>query len=347
MTEELDQLKANETWSLVHKSQIKPGMKSSGGKWVYKVKRDVHGEIARYKARWVVKGYLQQFGVDFDQTFAAVVKPMAFRVLFAIAAFHDLDIDQMDVKTAFLYGLIDQLIYVEQPKGTETKETRDFVCQLRKALYGLKQSPRLWYKRLSTFLLEKLGLQRINADHSIFTTPLGINGPIVSPFVDDIKIMAPKGSGFIEKVKAELTSAFQMVDMGPISFYLGLKVDRNREGRTIKLSQPAYIEKVLRKLFLDQANPTNMPMKESTQLLPNNEGTATEAERENYQGMTGSLMFSMVETRPNIAFATSVASRYAKNPSHLHIEAVKTILKYLKGSKDRGIVYGGGGNARY
>lgn len=94
-----------------------------GRKWVYKVKRDVHGEIARYKARWVVKGYLQQFGIDFDQTFAAVVKLMAFRVLFAIAAFYNLDIDQIDVKTAFLYGHIDQLIYVEQRKGTETKET--------------------------------------------------------------------------------------------------------------------------------------------------------------------------------------------------------------------------------
>ena len=341
MKEELEQLEANKTWTLIHKSQIQPGLKPLGGKWVYKVKRDVHGDIARFKARWVVKGYLQQFGVDFDQTFTVVVKPMAFRVLFAIAAFHDLDIDQMDVKTAFLYGLIDQLIYVEQPKGTETKETRDFVCQLHKALYGLKQSPRLWYKRLSNFLLEKLGLQRINANHSIFTTSLGLNRPIISMFVDDIKIIAPKRSGFIEKVKTELVSAFQMVDMGLISFYLGLRVDRNREKKIIKLSQPAYIEKVLRKFFLDQANPTNTPMKESIQLLPNNEGTATEAERERYQGMTGSLMFSMVKTRPDIAFATSVASRYAKNPSHLHIEAVKTILKYLKGFKDRGIVYGG------
>lgn len=92
---------------------------------------------------------------------------MAFRVLFAIAAYYDLDIDQMDVKTAFLYGLINQLIYVEMPKGTETNATRDMICKLRKALYGLKQSPRLWYERLSSFLHEKLGLRQINADHSI------------------------------------------------------------------------------------------------------------------------------------------------------------------------------------
>ena len=143
MEEELDQLRKNETWELVHKNDIEPGHRPLGGKWVYKIKRDVDGNIARFKARWVVKGYLQQYGVDFDQTFAAVVKPMAFRVLFAIAAFFDLDIDQMDVKTAFLYGLIDQLVYVEIPKGRETEANRNMVCKLLKALYGLKQSPRL------------------------------------------------------------------------------------------------------------------------------------------------------------------------------------------------------------
>ncbi len=229
MEEELDQLTKNETWILVPKNEIEPGHRALGGKWVYKVKRDVNGDIARFKARWVVKGYLQQFGVDFDQTFAAVVKPMAFRVLFAIAAYYDLDIDQMDVKTAFLYGLIDQLIYVKIPKGTETEANKNMVCKLLKALYGLKQSPRLWYERLSGFLLEKLGLARIHADHSIFITKAGLNGPIVSTFVDDIKVMAPKGSGLIQRIKTELTAAFSIVDMGPISFYLGLKVERNRE----------------------------------------------------------------------------------------------------------------------
>lgn len=163
-------------------SEVKAGHKPLSGKWVFKVKRDVNGDIARFKARWVVRGYLQQYGVHFDQTYAAVVKPMAFRVLFAIAAYYDLDIDQMDVKTAFLYGLIDQLVYVQIPKGSESSAKKGMVCKLLKALYGLKQAPRLWYERLSKFLLEKLGLQRINADHSIFVSSAGINGPIVSNF---------------------------------------------------------------------------------------------------------------------------------------------------------------------
>ena len=266
---------------------------------------------------------------------------MVFRDLFAIAAFFDLDIDQMDVKTAFLYGLIDQLVHVEIPKGTETKANRNMVCKLLKALYGLKQFPRLWYKRLANFLLEKLGLHWINIDHSIFVTKAGLDGPVVSTFVDDIKIMAPKDSGMIERVKLELTFAFSMIDMGPISFYLGLKVQRDRENRTIKLSQPAYINKVLNKFHLDKAHAANTPMKETAFLEQKTEGEASPSEKKRYQGMTGSLMFSMVETRPDIAFATSVASRFAKNPGHQHTEAVKTILRYLKGSNERGITYGG------
>ena len=321
-------------------SDVKVAHKPLSGKWVFKIKRDVNGDIARFKARWVVRGYLQQFGVDYDQTYAAVVKPMAFRVLFAIAAYYDLDIDQMDMKTAFLYGLIDHLVYVQIPKGSESPSTKGMVCKLLKALYGLKQAPRLWYERLSKFLLEKLGLHRINVDHSIFISSAGINGPIVSTFVDDIKIMGVKDSGMIGRVKQELAAAFEMVDMGPISFYLGLKVDRDREKKTLKLSQPAYIDKILAKFHLDQANISNTPMKEAP-LTPNEGKEATQAERERYQGMTGSIIFSMVETRPDIAFATLVVSRFAKNPSHHHSEAVKTILCYLKATRSIGITYGG------
>ena len=182
---------------------------------------------------------------------------MAFRVLFAIAAFYDLDIDQMDVKTAFLYSLIDQLVYIEIPKRIKTEANQNMVCKLLKVLYVLKQSSRLWYKRLLDFLLQKLGLSQINADHSIFMTKAGPNSPIISTFDNDIKIMALKKSGFIKRIKAELAAAFSMVDMGSISFYLGLKVEQDRIKRTIKLLQLAYIDKVLSKFYLDQAYVVN------------------------------------------------------------------------------------------
>lgn len=215
----------------------------------------------------MVKDYLQKFGVDFDYTFATALKPMAFRILFAIAAFLDRDIDQMDIKTTLLYSLIDQLIYIENLKGIEFEYNRNIVCKLLKALYGLKQFPRLWYKRLSTFLFQKLGLWWINADKSIFVTNAGLEDPIVSTFVNDIKIMALKESEIIERVKAELTSGFSIADMGSISFYLGLKVEQDpQDKKTIKLSQPAYINKVLTKFHLNKAHPVNTPIKENTLL---------------------------------------------------------------------------------
>ncbi len=134
------------------------------------------------------------------------------------------------------YGLIDQLVYIEISKGKESESNRNMVCSLLKAFYGLKHSPRLWYEVRSTFFLEKLGLKRINADHSIFVTEAGLNGPILIIFVNDIKMIGPQESGMIERVKTELTFAFSMVDMGPICFYLGLKVERNRQENAIKLS---------------------------------------------------------------------------------------------------------------
>lgn len=152
---------------------------------------------------------------------------MAFRVLFTIATYYNLEIDQMDIKTALFYGLIDHLVYIYIPKGSEDSTNKDKVCKLLKALYGLKQAPKLWYERLSKFLLKKPGFSQINADHSIFLTIAEIHRPIISTFVDDIKVMGVKRSGHIERVRHELAAAFEMIDMGPISFYLGLKVERD------------------------------------------------------------------------------------------------------------------------
>ncbi len=147
-----------------------------------------------------------------------------------------------------------------------TELNRNTVCKLLKALYSLKQSPRLWYKVPSTFFLEKLGLKRINADQRIFVTETGLKKPIVSTFVNDIKIIGLKESGMIEREKTELTFAFLIVEMRPISFYLGLRVEQNRQGKTIKLSQPTYIDKVVAKFHLNKAPSVNTLIKEATSL---------------------------------------------------------------------------------
>lgn len=203
-------------------------------------------------------------------------------------------------------------------KRTKTKANKNIVCKLFKILYGLKQLLWLWYKRLFAFLLEKLELRRTYANHNIFITKAGLNNPIVSIFVDDIKIMGTKRNGFIGKVKAKLTAAFSIVDMGLISFYLSLKMIQDREKKMIKLLQPAYIDKILEKFYLRGANTANYLIKESTLLTQCTKGKeeASPSEKKKYQGMIGSLMFSMVETRPDIIYATSLVSRFAKNLSH-------------------------------
>ena len=152
--------------------------------------------------------------------------------------------------------------------------------------------------------------------------------------------MGPKNTGVITRVKTELTANFEMMDIRSINFYLGLKIDRACQKRAIKLSQPAYIWKVLIKYHFDKANLTNTPIKEIA-LGPNLSTEATQAKKERYQGMTGLLMFSMVETWPEIAFVIAVTARFAKNASHAHIEAIKTIIRYIKRSINHGITYRG------
>lgn len=146
---------------------------------------------------------------------------------------------------------------------------QNLVYKLHKELDILKQSPRLWYKKLSTFLLKKLGFHQINANYNIFICLSSLNSLIMSMFVNDIKIMVLKETGFIEKVKEKLTTIFQIVNIRLISFYLGLRVNRNREKKIIELSQPVYIKKILQKFFFDQVNLVNMPIKKSLQLVPN------------------------------------------------------------------------------
>lgn len=156
-------------------------------------------------------------------------------------------INQIDMKTAFFYKFIDQLVYLQKPKSSETSARKNMVCKLLKVLYGLKQAHRLWYKKFSNFFLKKLGLQQINANHSIFVSIAGINGQTVSTFINNIKIMGANNFRVIDRVKQKLTAAFKMADMGSISFYLYFKVSRDCEKKIIKFLQLAYIHKILAK----------------------------------------------------------------------------------------------------
>ena len=330
MIDEVNSHKQNKTWTLVDPPKDR---RILSGKWVFKLKRGPHGEVIRYKCRWVVRGFTQEEGVDYDETFASVVKPMSYKALFAIAAALDLEVEQMDVKTAFLYGDIDHEIYVEQPHHMTDGTPR--VCKLRKALYGLRQAPRIWYQTLTNFL-RSLGFEPINADLGIFVR----SSMYIAVYVDDLLIIGPSIAE-IKKIKRSLRNRFQMTDLGPCSYYLGMSIRRDRQNRILYLSQEAYIHKVIHQFGMDDCTPVSTPIETSP--LPENrpEYTYPSGQRIEYQRIVGSLMYIMLGTRGDIAYAVSMASRYLANPGPQHMKLARRILRYLKGTRALRLAYKG------
>ena len=255
MDSEYKSLQTNSTWDLV---KLPPNRRALRGKWVFRYKRGPDGSIERHKARWVVKGFEQRFGIDYKETFAAVVKSMTYKVIFAIVAFYDFELEQMDVKTAFLNGTLKEVVYVVQPTGYEKEKEEGKVCRLKKALYGLKQAPRRWYEVMHHFLIS-FGYTRLHTDNSVFR-----NGNlIVAIYVDDILLCGPKKDE-IQDLKAKLSSQFEMTDCGPCKHYLGMLIERNRVQRTLTLSQKTYLTGVLKDFGLQNAKAVTTPMEPGT-----------------------------------------------------------------------------------
>jgi Reverse transcriptase (RNA-dependent DNA polymerase) len=328
--EEYDSLVENGTWV---EQECPSNRESLTGKWVFKIKRGAAGEILRYKARWVVRGFEQQYGLDFHETFASVVKPMSYKAIFAIAAAYDWEIEQMDVKTAFLYGEIEEDIWIELPTGCGVTGT----AKLKKALYGLKQAPRVWYNTLATFL-SSIGFQPLDADSSVFCR----DGVIIAIYVDDLLITGASKPD-IDKIKDSLKQRFKMSDLGACHFYLGMEVIRDRPRRTLRLSQTAYLRKILQDFGMEHCNDKiTTPMETSSRLMPAEPGYEADSKfRRNYQSAVGSLMYAMLGTRPDLAFAVSVISRFSSNPTNAHWSAVKRIFRYVASTLDMSLVFRG------
>ena len=330
MGEDYTSLMENGTWEVVH---LPPGCKSLKGKWVFKLKRGPNGEVLRYKARWCARGFEQRLGIDYHEKFASVVKPMSYKALFAIAAALGWEIEQMDVKMAFLYGDVKEAVYFDQPTSQEDGSGR--VCRLKKAFYGLKQSPRVWYKTLEAFL-ESLGFRPLDADWSVFS-----NGSIIVPcYVDDL-LMIGSRIGAIKQVKKALSQRFRLTDLGLCSFYLGMTVTRDRQNRTIKLSQQSYLEKILEDFDMTGCKLVATPMEFTKPEAAPETYEASKEQEHWYQSAVGSLMYAMLGTRPDIAYAVSVVSRYASNPTEAHKKMVKRIFRYLRGTTSLNLVYKG------
>ena len=219
MQEELNKFKRTNVWTLVERPYDKNMIRT---KWIFKNKFDEHGIVVRNKARLVAKGYNQEEGIDYDETFAPVARLEAIRLLLAYASSMNIKLYQMDVKSAFLNGIINEEVYVEQPPGFKSQRFPNHVYKLNKALYGLKQAPRAWYERLSSFLLEN-EFTRGSVDTTLFTKRDNENLLIIQIYVDDI-IFGATSEYLCEGFSKLMQSEFEMSMMGELNFFLGLQI---------------------------------------------------------------------------------------------------------------------------
>jgi histone deacetylase 1/2 len=225
MDSEYQALLRNRTWQLVPRPK---GKNVIGCKWVYKVKRKADGSVDRYKAQLVAKGFKQRYGIDYEDTFSMVVKAATVRLILSIAVSNGWSLRQLDVKNAFLHGVLEEEVYMDQPPGYAAKHHPNFVCKLEKALYGLKQAPRAWYARLCSKLIA-LGFKPSKADTSLFYYKKGGITVFVLVYVDDI-IVASSSPEATKMLLSDLQDDFALKDLGDLHFFLGIEVKRDSNG---------------------------------------------------------------------------------------------------------------------
>ncbi|KAE8655249.1 hypothetical protein F3Y22_tig00117034pilonHSYRG01568 [Hibiscus syriacus] len=309
MVEEMESLNHNRTWELV---RLPEGKKPIGCKWVYKKKPAVtEKEGEKFKARLVAKGFSQQKGVDYDEIFSPVVRHTSIRAVLALVASWDLHLEQMDVKTTFLHGDLEEQIYMRQPEGFTQPGNEHLVCRLKKSLYGLKQSPRQWYKRFYSYMI-KISYNRCEYDCCVYVKSLDDGSFIfLLLYVDDM-LIAAKNMDDVIGLKTLLSQEFDMKD--------------------------------LERFAMSSAKPVSTPLanhfKLSSEQCPKTDKEAEDMKKDPYSNVVGCLMYAMVCTRPDLAHVVSQVCKYISKPGKQHWEAVKWIFRYLKGTVGHGIVFG-------
>jgi transposase InsO family protein len=340
MDEEIASMEKNKVWELV---DLPSNRKAIGNKWVLKIKRKADGTVDKYKARLVAKGFTQKEGVDYEETFSPVAKFSSIRMILSIVASLDLELYQMDVKTAFLNGDLDEDIYMQQPIGYVDKKYPKKVCKLLRSIYGLKQSSRQWYMRFH-LAITTFGFTMSEEDHCVYVKRSGRSFLILSLYVDDI-LLAGNDMQLLMMSKDWLFSNFEMKDLGEANFILGVKIIRNRSRRFLGLSQATYIQKILERFRMENSKAVETPMDKATKLdrksCPQTEAEKSAMSSVPYASAVGSLMYAMLCTRPDISYAVGIVSRYQSNPGQSHWQAVKRIFRYLRGTKDLMLCYEG------
>lgn len=323
MEDEMKSYEENCAWDLVN---VSGGDHVVSCKWVFKKKCDAENKVS-YRARLVAKGYTQKAGIDYEETFAPVIRYASLRLLFALSLKLGLKIFHLDVKTAFLNGFLKEKILMRQPEGFVKSGDENKVCKLNRAVYGLKQSSRAWNHRVDKVLL-KLGYKKSVYEPCLYTKR-GENNlmTIIALYVDDFLIYSNDAKG-AELLKNQLKSEFQIKDLGEVKQFLGMRISRDEH--SIRLDQEQYIDQLLKRFNMDECKSVATPLAENFDFSASNNQNS---QNPLYQKLIGSLMYLAVLTRPDICFSVSFLSQFNNCHSDYHWQCAKRILRYLKGTK--------------
>ena len=336
MNEEIASLHTNNTWELL---ELPEGSKALPCMWIFKRKLDAAGNIERYKARLVVKGFLQREGIDYNEVYAPTSKHTTLRALLAKVASENLELHQLDVKTAFLNGELEETIYMKQPPGYE-EGSPTTVCLLRKALYGLKQAPRAWHTKLKAEL-ENLGFVASDTDPGLFTMAHPTAGTVfILVYVDDM-LLAGSNDKVLDGIETALKKKFDVHDKGDASVFVGMEIKRDRAAGTLTISQRRMTAELVTKYGMDNAASKYAPLPSDTKLSAS-EGELLDKSVSPYCELVGSLLYIAVCSRPDITQAVGALSRYMAKPTTVHWNLARGVVQYLGTTVDYGITFGGG-----
>lgn len=322
--DEIDSLERNKTWTLV---KLPEGRAPISCKWLFKVKPDESGEGSRYKARLVARGFSQKAGFDYAETYSPVARLDTVRVVLAIANAQRMAVHQMDVKTAFLNGHLEEEIYMSQPEGFE--RGKHLVCRLNRSLYGLKQA-----SRFHSFV-ERLGFRRSLSDPCLYVKGSESSQIILVLYVDDLLVVSRQLKA-VEAVKRCLSSEFEMSDVGEVRTFLGMRIDRDVEGRSLRISQRVFLENLLRRFNMSECKAASTPIECRLRLKKGEEAERTDKP---YRELIGCLTYVTLTSRPDLCAAVSYLSQFQSCPTEQHWVHAKRVLRYIKGTLDLGLVF--------
>ena len=313
-------------------AKLPNGQRAIGTKWVFKIKRKADGSIEKYKARLVAKGFKQQYGIDYTETFSPVVKYVTLRMVIAIAKQFDWPLDQLDVVTAFLYGVMKEQVFCAVPEGVEMDG--DFDCfELVKAIYGLKQASRVWNETFDEYV-RSIDFQVSAYDPCLYIKIADGYCVLLLVYVDDV-LVTGSSAEHIARTKTDLKTRFEMTDSGKCAFVLGIELVESTNG-SVTMCQRRYVNDILKRFGMEECKAVISPADMSTRLTPSKASTKVNAP---FREAVGALMHLATATRPDIAFAVGYVSRFMENPQVEHWTAVKRIFRYLQGTKTHGICF--------